>query len=147
MDQTTTSNTDKQLFVNSDTAKLFVWNNRFDTAEYTNGTGSEVTLAAGTVLGRISASGKVTPFQSDASDGSQTPIAVLASDYTVANGATVDVTFCKAGDVAEGQLVFTKSGDDLDTAISGKIVRDLIQASSVGINLVSTTEMTEHDNS
>ena len=48
-------------------------------------------VAAGTVLGRIAVSGKMIPYLTDASDGSQNPVAVLLHDIdaTVADVSVV----------------------------------------------------------
>lgn len=134
------------LINNINRAKIFLRGNLFEKAQYTNGTGGEITLAKGTVMGRITASAKLLPFASDASDGSQNPIGVLADDYTVANGATVEVVYCDAGRVAEDLLILRKVGDTLSTAVSGLgIVRDLITRNT-HIDLVSGTELTGYDN-
>ncbi len=109
------------LISNLDQRNLFVWNNRYNsiTAEYTNGTGSEVTLLKGMLIGRIASSGKVKQAISTATDGSQVPIGILASDYTVANGDSVDVTFCIQGDVDYSLIVYGGSpADTISTVIS-----------------------------
>lgn len=48
-------------------------------------------LAAGTVLGRITSSGKLTAYAEGASDGSQTPVAVLLEDAPAASADVVRV--------------------------------------------------------
>jgi hypothetical protein len=53
------------------------------------------TVAKGTILGRITASGKLKPFATGSSDGSQIPVALV----------TYDVTATGAGDVAARALV------------------------------------------
>lgn len=144
--QSTPVNTNSQMTVNTDVSKIFLWNNRYDKAQYTNGSGAEVTLLAGTVLGRIHASGKVTPLTSAAADGSNLPVGILAHDVTVANGATVDLTYCVAGDVAE-EKVLLQGADTLETVVTARRLRDRIAADTMGIKLVSATEMTSFDNS
>lgn len=139
-------NNGQQAITNYDTSKIFLWNNRYDTFEYENSTGAEVTLEAGTVMGRISTSGKVVPLDSGASDGSQFPIGVLNSKWTVADGETVNVSLCVSGDVASDKLVFTDEYDDLDTVVSDRRLRDRIGSDTVGIKLVSGTELTGYDN-
>ncbi len=142
---TNVNQTDSQLHVDYDVAKIFLGCNRYDASEYTNGTGSEVTLKAGTLLGRISASGKLLPLASGATDDSSIPVGVLSHTVTVANKATVNLTFCVEGDVAEEKVIFQGS-DDYDTVVSGRTLRDRIGADTVGINLVATTENTTFDN-
>lgn len=137
------------LVTNFDYGKLFVYNNRYDTRTYTNSTGSSVTLAAGTVMGTVQASGKVLPMKSDATDGSQQPIGVLAADYTIADGASVDLSICVGGDVVESRVVLAKTGDTMSTSVGvattgGGIIRDLIQRNSA-IKLVGSNENTYYD--
>ena len=125
--------------------QIFLGCNRYDSADYTNGTGAEVTLPAGTLLGRVNASGEVLPLASAATDGSEYPCGILSQAVTVANGATVNVTFAVEGDIAESKVVFDGT-DDFDTVVDGRILRDRIAADTVGINLVTATSMTGYDN-
>lgn len=99
-----------QLTVDYLREKLFIGNNKFKSYSYTNSTGSEVTLSVGRIMGLIDGTGKITPSLSTATNGSQIPVGILADSYTVANGATVDVMVCIAGDVDANLIVF--SGDD-----------------------------------
>lgn len=134
------------LISNTDTSKIFIWNNRFTTATYTNSTGSTVNLAAGRLMGRVLASNKVLPHASGASDGSQQPRFILANDYEVANGASVTVTLCDGGDVAKEKVIF--GGSDAWTTVIGTTlgtIEDLLRANSE-IKLVSGTELTAYDN-
>ena len=146
------------LTTNFDTTKIFIGDNRYKTATYTNGTGSTVTLAKGTLLGRIFSTNKVTPHVSTATNGSEYPVGVLAEDYTVANGASVDVSFCYGGDINQGKLTlggsdtlatvitrtYTDSGTDT-VAVPMGTIEDLI-VSRTHINLVASTENTGYDN-
>ena len=127
-----------QRTTNYDTAKIFIWNNRYESGEYTNPStsGAEVTLAKGTLMGRVSATQKLKPLVSTASDGSQFPVGILADDYTVDYLESATVFICTAGDVAE-ELVVLASGDTFNTVISSRSIRDRIAADTVGINLVS----------
>jgi hypothetical protein len=143
--QSVVLNTGQQAIINTERSKIFIWNNRYDSADYTNGGGSPVTLAAGTLLGRISATGKVIPLASAAADGSQFPLGILADDYTVAAGATVKVYYGMAGDVAEEKVILAGS-DTLETVVSGQRMRDRI-TSYTGIKLVKSTDLTNYDNS
>lgn len=141
-----TLNTGQQAIINTDTSKIFVWDNRFEKGTYANDTYDDVTLAAGTVMGRISATGNIVPLESDASDNSQFPIGVLNQTRLVEAGAEVEVAYCVAGDVVSSKLVFVKEGDDLDTVVSGRQLRDRIGADTVGIKLVGGNELTDYDN-
>ena len=146
------------LITNYDTSKIFVWNNRFQKVTYTNSTGSSIDLPIGRLMGRIASSQKALPHVSTATDGSEQPMFVLADAYTVANGATVTLTVCDAGDVAEEKLVlggsdtlstivtrtYTDSGTDTVAIASGSI-RDLIARNTL-IKLVPSTNTTGYDN-
>ena len=138
-------NNGQQAIINTNTAKIFVWNNRYISAEYTNSTYDAVTIPAGTLMGRVHATGEVIPLASGASDGSQFPLGVLASDYTVDAGDTVSVSLCVEGDVVEAYVVLDGS-DTMDTVISARTIRDRIGADTVGIKLVGETELTGYDN-
>lgn len=138
-------NNGQQAITNYDLSKIFIGGNRYDKANYTNSGYDPVTLSAGTLMGRVSANQKIVPHVSTASDGSQYPVGILASEVTVDDGDTVELYFCTAGDVAEGKVILGGS-DTLDTVISGRSIRDRIAADTVGIKLVAGTEMTAIDN-
>lgn len=149
MSQTIPVNTNNQAFVNTDTTKIFVFNNRYTDVAYEgeNSTYDDVTIPAGTLMGKISASQLAVPLASGASDGSQYPVGILAEDITIAAGDTVekDISICVAGDVEESKIVLDGS-DTLDTVISGRSIRDRIGADTVGIKLVAAVQMTSFDN-
>lgn len=149
MSQTVVNNTGNQAQVNTDTSKIFVFDNRYENSTYdkTNSTYDDIVIPAGTLMGRIAATQKVIPLASGASDGSQFPIGILAEDVTVPASSTVSksVSICVAGDVAQSKIVLDGS-DTLSTVISARSIFDRIQADTVGIKLVSTTEMTDYDN-
>jgi hypothetical protein len=134
------------LITNIDTSKTFIWDNRFAKATYTNSTGSTVTLAIGRVMGRIAGTEKVIPMVSTATDGSEQPISVCADTYEVANGATVVITMCNGGDVAEEKLVLS-GAETLATEIgtSNLLIRDAIERNT-HIKIVASTELTGYDN-
>jgi len=138
-------NTANQLNINRDTAKVFLGSNRYEPEVHTNITGAEETLVAGTVMGRIAATGLLLPLKSAAVDGSQYPVGILTEDVTLAIAASANVSICVAGDVAEEQLGFD-GADDLSTIIDGRQLGDRIASDTVGIKLVPTTELTGYDN-
>jgi hypothetical protein len=96
-------------------------------------------------MGRISASQKLVPLASGASNGSQFPVGILADDYTVDYGESANVTICIGGDVAE-ELVTLNGTDTLATVISSRSIRDRIAADTLGIKLVLGEQMTAYDN-
>lgn len=130
---------------NYDISKIFVGNNKYDTGNYTNSTYDDVELAAGTLMGRIASTNKLVPHDSSASDGSQFPVGVLATDYTVLAGDNAVLTICVAGDVVEDKITLA-DGDTMATVISSKTIRDRIGSDTVGIKLVGSIEMTAYDN-
>jgi len=145
MGATVVTNTDSQLHVDYDVAKIFLGKNRYATGTYTNGTGASVTLAAGTLLGRVSADELLLPLVSGAVDDSNIPLGILSHTVTVANGATKNLTFAVEGDIAQ-ELVIFQGSDDYATVVAERTLRDRIGADTVGIKLVSTTENTIFDN-
>lgn len=143
------------LTTNYDNSNLFLANNRFQTATYTNGTGSSVTLAEGTLMGRVFSNNKVLPQVSTAVDGSQMPIGVLKGSYTVANGASVTVTFCYSGDVTSDMLTLGGSDtlatvivmpDNAGTPNTTKMATIGDALRWHGINPISRSENTLYDN-
>lgn len=144
---TNTVDTSNQRYQNYNTAFIFLRDNKYDTGTYNNDSYDEVVLSAGTVMGRNTTTGKVLPLQSDASDGSQIPIGVLAQNKTVAAGEEVNLTYCTGGEVAKEKIVLAKSGDTLETVIDSRQLRDRIEGDTLGIKLIESTELTGHDNS
>jgi hypothetical protein len=82
----------------------------------------------GTVLGKITASGKFTIALSASSDGSQTPTAILADN---ADGSAADVT---AGAFLEGE--FNINAVTLGTGITSTAAQDALRP--LGIHLKSS---------
>ena len=137
--------TGSQSIINYDTTKLFLFGNRYKEVVYTNSTGSSVTLPAGLVMGRIAATEKVVPIAKAASDGSQFPVGINVKAVTVANGATVNLTICVAGDV-EKSLVLFPAGTDFDDVVSLRTIEDRIMSDTAGIFLIETAQLTGFDN-
>lgn len=97
------------LVTQFDYSKLFIWNNRFRSATYTNPTAGTVTLTKGMVIGRIWGSNKVCQSVSTATDGSQVPIGILQNDYSVAAFQSATLNFCVFGEVAREGIIFAGS--------------------------------------
>lgn len=128
-----------------DVSKIFLGNNRYSSFTYTNPTGAIVTLTAGQLMGRVSATQKVLPLASAAVDGSQYPIGIVNEDRDVQIGETVTIALCVAGNVAR-EKVICNGADTLATPISLRSIEDRIGSDTVGIKLVATTELTGYDN-
>ena len=150
MGQTVTSDTGAQLFIDSDVSKIFVGSNKYEKGNLANGTGAELTIPAGTLIGRISATSKLAIMKSASTDGSKTPIGVLAHDVVIATAGNADLTFCNKGEVVESKLVFDGSdtiSDEVVISAASNIkttYNDLIN--DLGIVLVDSIEMTNFDN-
>jgi hypothetical protein len=143
---TTALNTSNQLNTNYDFSKVFLGENRYENATLLNADeAEEITFPAGTLLGRIGASNKVVPLTSAATDGSQFPVGVLATNITLAAEAEGTVSMCVAGDVAL-EKVTLQGADTMATVVSTRTIQDRIGADTVGIKLVSTTDLTGFDN-
>lgn len=151
--QTVAQQTGNALITNYDVAKIFIGHNRYQVFTYTNSTGSEVTLAAGTLMGLIYGTNKVVPCTSSATDGSQIPIGILKTNKTVANSASASVNICVAGEIAAELVTY----DGSDTAATARSLTDSGSATVVvgtinslllekGIYLISSTELTAQDN-
>lgn len=131
---------------NYSTEKLLVFNNQFTTGTATNDSGDAVVLPIGTIMGRVASSGELIPLQSDAEDGSQYPVGLLLTDYSFADGESKSVQLVVAGEVNANLLSFAKEGDDLDTVIEGKQLRDRLAGDTVGLNLRFPDELSKFDN-
>lgn len=142
---TITLNTGQQVTIQTDLRKIFIGNNRFDTASLTNATGAAITYLQGTVMGRIAATNLIVPMTSAAADGSQIPVGILADNYTVAAGATQVMTYAVTGDVVIA-LVLLTGGDTMATVVSGQTIYDRIGSFCVGIKLQKSTSQTNFDN-
>lgn len=140
--------TDNLLHVEYDVAKTFVFDNRYKSGQtLLNASGGVLTFPVGTLLGRISASLKLVPVASAASDGSEKPFGILATEATdLADAGEKTVNVCVFGDVVESKVALDGS-DTMNTLIGGVTIRDLIASETQGINLVADTAMTQSDNS
>lgn len=143
---TTALSTSNQLNSNYDFSKIFLGENRYESVTLLNADETdEIEFPAGTLLGRIGASNKVVPLTSAATDGSQFPVGVLANTITLAAEAEGTVSMCVSGDVAVEKVILQGS-NTMATVISTRTIRDRIGADTVGIKLVSTTDLTGFDN-
>jgi hypothetical protein len=143
------------LIQSINTKKGFIWSNRFRSFTYTNSTGNTVTLSQYQVMGLITASSKVEPSVSTATDGSQIPRYILAQEYTVLNGEDKTVVVCFTGDVDKSLVVFSSSGsplteEDEDTEVKTdggeSLGTNMTCLMWNGIVLRETNEMTVADN-
>lgn len=107
----------------------------------------DTALTVGTVLGRISATGKLVVMASASTDGSQYPVGVVIADQTILDGETKRVNLVNKGTIDASLLVFDGT-DDLDTAVgvasNQKTYRDWLN--DLGLELKAVTELTDFDN-
>lgn len=130
---------------NYNRTKIFVWNNRFKQVTYTNSTGATVNLRAGRLMGRITASQKALPHVSTATDGSEQPVFICADDYDVANGATITISVCDAGDVSSNKITFG-GAETLATLIPDDVsIEDALYRNSQ-IRVIKSDQLTGYDN-
>lgn len=147
-------NTQNQSTTNYDLTKIFLGGNRYKQASFKNTTGASVTLAAGTLLGKVTAIavdtanvvGYLRKYDSANTEGGAIPVGILAQDITVAAGATVtNVNYCIAGDFDLSTLVLANGTDTLATIVSGKAIREAIIAETQLIGVV-VNQLTGYDN-
>lgn len=142
---TTRNRTRNQMTTDYDTSIIFLFSNKYIRGSVTNSEYDDLTLEAGALMGRISATGELAAHDSGASDGSQFPVGVLAESVEILAGDSATVSICVSGEVAQEKLLLA-SGDTLDTVISGRQLRDRIGADTVGIALIQTEELSGFDN-
>jgi len=103
---------------------------------------SGVTYKVGTVLGKITASGKYIVSKQAASDGSQNPVAIFIGDSA---GLAQDTAIAAATDtkvlvLSRGKVVVSKDALLLDSSFSSQPQKDAAYASLKAVDiLVETT--------
>ncbi len=134
-----------QARINTDLSKIFLRDNRYQKGNQINNSSyNPMTLVAGTLMGRISATGTLAPMYAPGADGTQFPVGLLAEDLEIDAGETKEITIVDFGDVAEDKVTFFWAGQTLETVVSSRRVRDHLQAQ--GIKLITAIEMTDYDN-
>jgi hypothetical protein len=89
---------------------------------FVNGTASERTIKAGTLVGYTTADQTIgKPVESDGTDGSEVPLAVVLYDIVIPAGAAeeVDALVGENGAIYEDQVVLDNGTDTLDTVMTG----------------------------
>lgn len=140
---TITKQTDNQLNVDIDVSSIFYGENSYERATLSNTTGAETEFKAGTIMGRISATGLLLPLAIGATDGSQHFVGVLTENTTIAIAGTAKVTIAVQGRVASDKLVFNAS-ETLNSVVGDRQLRDIIAGQ--GVKLVATDELSAFDN-
>lgn len=138
-----------QILINNyDRSQLMLRNPFIHVESYTD-SGSGSTLTTGTIMGKVFATGALLPCKSDATDGSQIPIGVLADTYVVTASATIPVDLYIRGEVNSLLLVLAKVGDTLNTTVgvegTGGTIRDLL-IRNTEIMIIDSTDLSNLDN-
>jgi hypothetical protein len=96
------------------------------------------TWAAGTVLGRITASGKLTKYTSGAADGSENPVAVLQDA----------LEFTGAGDLPGRPIISgrVRRQDLVAHGVGPLTIEEVDALRNYGIIALNTTQLAEFDN-
>lgn len=142
MSQIVVKNLGHHVQVTTDSSNMLLWDHEVEPNTYTNGTGSTVVLAKGTVLAVLNATGKVVVLDNTATTtGAQYVYGILANEYSIAAGATVTVGVAIRGNFDPSKLVFVNA-ETINTVISGRRYREWFQ--DRGLQPVSATEMTKN---
>lgn len=134
---TTTVNASNHVRNNYQYDDIFLnFPNQQKTFTFVNGTASERTIVAGTLVGITTADQTIAqPLASDAVDGSQTPYGFVLYDIVIPAGAAEEVdALVGFGDdqssIFADQITLEKVGDTLDTVITdlGISIRNAVMA-------------------
>lgn len=139
------------LVTNYNVQQIFLGENWYEDKNFTNGTGSPIVIAPGTVLGTILASNTWALMQSTNTDGSEIPKAIFYNEnfsYTVPANSTVLISGCTKGYVNQNALTFANGTDTINTPLKadttgGITVQDAIR--QIGILLVPSIELSVTD--
>jgi hypothetical protein len=143
--QNTVLNTGRQSITHTDTSKIFIGDNRYKSELCHNSDYADLELKAGTVLGRVAATGWVKVCRSDAADGSQLPIGILAEDVTIDGQAPAQsIPVCVGGDVVGSKLIWNRAADNLETTVSARRYKDHLLV--FNIYTKDSTELSAKDN-
>lgn len=151
---TTVIDTDNHLQNQYEAIKKFV---RFPqdlrTFTFVNGTAAERVIVSGTLLGILTSDQTIAqPVESDATDGSQKPVAVLPYDITIPAGLTEEVEALAGfdGSIYADGVTLEKVGDTLDTVITeeGQSIRMALKSYNNDLSIVGeAVEQSDYLNS
>lgn len=114
---------------------LIIWDPVYDDDTIIDAGGE--TYPAGTLLGRLTASSKLTKYESGNSDGSEIPVAVLQDELVLVAATDTPVRPIIGGRVRRGDLLH--DGSPI-TQLEADALRDF------GIVPLNTTQLAELDN-
>jgi len=123
---TTPINNNNHIRYEYDVDKIFLnFPNQQKNFTFVNGTASERTILAGTMVGITTADQTIAqPVESDSADGSEVPFGFLLYDAVITAGALEEVVALVGwGDdkssIFEDKITLEKVGDTLDTVMTG----------------------------
>ena len=123
---------------NNNTAGLVIWESVYQSD--TLSAAAAVTYATGTVLGRLSADGKLVAYDSAAGGtGAEVPVAVLANEATFAAAGDLAVNPLISGQIRKGQVIEHGVGVITDPTV-------IDQLRSMTILALDTVQNTYPDN-
>jgi hypothetical protein len=131
--------TRNQLFSAYDVSKIFLFDNKYRKVNIASTPG--LVLTAGMVIGVVGITHAV--YKSGTSN--MLPVGILAEDVTIPALSNLDVTICNGGKVAEEKVTLDGT-DTLATIVSNRSVRDMLISNTLGLELVTTDELTSADN-
>ena len=120
---------------NNATRSLVIWDPVYDDDTIIDAGGE--TYPAGTLLGRLTASSKLTKYESGNADGSEIPVAVLQDELVLVAATDTAVRPIIGGRVRRGDLLHDGSAI---TQLEADALRDF------GIVPLTTTQLSELDN-
>lgn len=133
---------------NFDYSKIFIWDNRYETATFKNNSGGAAAFEPGTLLARDSSDNTIVPLlAATTANGANIPIGVLHQPVaSLANAATLtNISFCTGGDVARDKFIF-QAANAFTTVPTGetRTIEDLLL--SQNIRAIETEELSGFDN-
>jgi len=126
---------------NEDVGSPKLFGTVMDTRETFLGLAVDTTYPAGTLLGRVTASGKLSPAVVGAGDGTAIPVAVLPEDTLTANPVVdIPIQAVVGGQVNLDRLIFAPALVGVLTPAQKDLIRDF------GIIPLNVTELGQLDN-
>ena len=143
-------NTDVQMIANFNAQNFRLGKNKVKTATLTNKTGSELTVPAGRLLGKVLTAatgyvvGEVKPHAAAGTNGTNIPVGFILNAVTLANDASAKVSYVSCGDVDASMITLNGAGTLATICTGYEAIGEMLQ--NKGLFAVSVTENTFIDN-
>lgn len=122
---------------------IFLYGDRYQTAVFNNNTGGDLDLESGYLVVRNTAvAGQVLPATA-ANLADVIGIAKVDGVVTLADVATLPISYCVEGDIDSGLLTLPATVT-LDTVVGNKVLRDIL--TDLGFKLFDVSENAKTDN-